>query len=156
MNDFPTLIVLTDQEHLVAYRPAGSAGLEPIVGLEPMEGNETLSDLVTDQAETFPTDDPGTSAYESMPLGDELEIRSRRQVAGKIEEILEREEPATWGFAASPDLNEAILDLLSERSSGNLTINLSLDLTHSPPAQVRARFEEALHSTHLGPRAGQG
>jgi hypothetical protein len=144
MKDFPPLLILTNRGHLVAYRPTESGHLELIDSLEPMEGNVKISDLVTDQAETFPTDGPGTSAYESMPLIDELEIRSLRQIAGKMEEILEREEPASWGFSAKSVINQAILELLPDECLENLSINLKLDLTNSPPVGVRSRFEEEL------------
>jgi len=142
MKDFPELIVLANRGHLVAYRPISTGHLEPVDSLEPMEGNVKISDLVTDQAGAFPTDGPGTAAYESMPLAEELEIRSLRQIAGKIEEILEREEPGTWGFASLPELNEAILEQLSDAHRDSLSLNLNLDLTNSPVAKVHARFEE--------------
>jgi hypothetical protein len=116
-----------------------------------MEGNENIGDLVTDQAESFPTDDPGTPGYESMPLRDELEIRSLRQVAGKIEEILEREAPASWGFAAGRELNEAILDLLPDEVCETLSLNLQVDLTHAPSAEVRERFSDALQGSDETP-----
>lgn len=144
MKDFPALLILTDREHLVAHRLNGSGDLERIDSLEPMEGNEKIADLVTDQAESFPTDDPGTPGYEGMPLRDELEIRSLRQVAGKIEEILEREAPVSWGFAAGRELNEAILDQLPDEICETLTLNLHVDLTHAPCAEVRERFSGAL------------
>lgn len=142
MKDFPELIILTNRGRLVAYRPTSTGHLEPVDSLEPMEGNTKISDLVTDQAGAFPTDGPGTAAYESMPLATELEIRSLRQIAGKIEEILEREEPATWGMAAAPEINGAVVEMLPEACRENLTMNLKLDLTNSPPGKVHARFEE--------------
>lgn len=108
-----------------------------------MEGNVKISDLVTDQAGAFPTDGPGTAAYESMPLATELEIRSLRQIGGKIGEILEREEPVTWGFAALSELNEAILEHVPDERLDNLTVNLFLDLTNSPVTKAHSRFEEA-------------
>lgn len=145
MKDFPSLLILANQGRLVAYRPTDSGHLELIDSLEPMEGNVKISDLVTDQGESFATDGPGTSGYDSMPFRDELEIRALRQIAGKVEEILEREEPATWGFGAGQDLNEAILELLPDECPENLTLKVFLDLTGSPAAQIRARFEEALH-----------
>jgi hypothetical protein len=142
MKDFPHLIILANRGHLVAYRPMESGYIEMVDSLEPMEGNAKISDLVTDQAGAFPTDGPGTAAYESMPLAAELEIRSLRQIGGKIGEILEREEPATWGFAALSELNEAILEHVPDEYRDTLTVNLFLDLTNSPVAKVQARFEE--------------
>lgn len=144
MKPIPSLIILADRKRLVVYRATDSGSLLLIDSIEPMEGNDNISDLVTDQAEAFPTDDPGTSGYEGMPLTDEMEIRSQRQIAGKIEEILEREKPMAWGFGASPILSEAILDLLSAEHLENLSVDLRQELTQSDPVQVRARCEEAL------------
>lgn len=141
MKDFPHLIILANRGRLVAYRPTEAGHLVMVDSLEPMEGNVKISDLVTDQAGAFPTDGPGTAAYESMPLATELEIRSLRQIGGKIEEILEREEPATWGFAALSELNEAILEHVPDECRDNLTVNLLVDLTNSPVTKVHARFE---------------
>jgi len=110
MKDFPDLIILANRAHIVAYRTNGGGHLNLVDSLESMEGNMKISDLVTDQAAAFPTDELGTAAYEDMPLTEELEIRSLRQIAGKIDGILSREEPGIWGFAAAPELNEAYLN----------------------------------------------
>ena len=133
MKDFPHLILVANRGRLVAYRPNGMGHLEVVDSLEPMEGNVKISDLVTDQAGAFPTDGPGTAAYESMPLTEELEIRSLRQIAGKMEEILEREAAHSWGFAAASELKVALLEELSDEYRNGLTLNLRLDLTNSPP-----------------------
>jgi hypothetical protein len=143
MNDFPDLLILANRGRLVAYRPTGEGHLEEVESLEPMEGNEKISDLVTDQAEAFPTDDSGTAGYESMPFTEEMEIRSLRQIAGKIEEVFAREEVRTWGFAAAPELNKAILEEVPAEILDSLSFNLRLDLTNSPPTDVHERFQEA-------------
>lgn len=142
MKEFPHLILLANGGRLIAYRPNGAGHLELLDSVEPMEGNVKISDLVTDQAGAFPTDGPGTAAYESMPLEEELEIRSLRQIAGKMEEILEREEPPSWGFAAAPELNGAILEEISDECRDRLTLNLRLNLTNLPPGEVHERFEK--------------
>jgi len=142
MKEFPHLIIVANRGRLVAYRPTGTGHLEVVDSLEPMEGNEKISDLVTDQAGAFPTDGPGTAAYESMPLAEELEIRSLRQIAGKVEELLEREEPDMWGFAALSEINAAVIEQIPDECLENLTFNLTLDLTNSPAAEVHTRFEE--------------
>lgn len=149
MKDFPSLLLLANRGRLVAYRPNGTGHLKVLDSLEPMEGNAKLSDLVTDQAGAFPTDGPGTAAYESMPLTEELKIRALRQIADKMDEILEREGASSWGFAAAPELNGAVLEQLPEERRDGLTLNLRLDLTNSPPDQVHARFDE--ERKHNGP-----
>ncbi len=142
MKHLPDLLFVTNRGHLIAYRPADTGHLEVIDSLEPMEGNVKISDLVTDQAGAFPTGGAGTAAYENLPLTEELKLRSLRKIAAKMEEILEREQPGTWGFAAAPEINGAIIELLPRWCGETHTINLKLDLTNSPPAEVKARFEK--------------
>lgn len=142
MTSLPSLLILANRGRMVAYRSTQNGSLQQFDSLEPMEGNRNLSDLVTDQAGAFPTDGPGISSYESLPLLEELEIRADRQIAGKIQEILEAQRPYSWGFAAASEINAGILELLGEEWKRNLVCNLKLDLTNSPPGDVRARFEE--------------
>lgn len=148
MSSLPSILILTNRGRMVAYRSTQSGNLEQFDSLEPMEGNRNISDLVTDQAGQFPTDGPGMSAYESLPLIDELQIRADRQIAGKIEEILEQERPYSWGFAAASEINAGILDLLPDEWKGNLVCNLKLDLTNTPPGEVKTRFEEQALAPH--------
>lgn len=148
MKSLPSILILTNRGRMVAYRSTQSGSLEQFDSLEPMEGNRNISDLVTDQAGAFPTDGPGMSSYESLPLVDELRIRADRQIAGKIGEILEEQRPYSWGFAAASEINAGILDLLGDEWKGNLVCNLKLDLTNTPPGEVRERFEEQSLATH--------
>ncbi len=147
MTSLPSILILTNRGHLVAYRSTQNGSLQQFDSLEPMEGNRSISDLVTDQAGAFPTDGPGMSSYESLPLIEELEIRADRQIAGKIEAILEAQRPYSWGFAAAPEINAGILDLLGDEWKRNLVCNFKLDLTNSPPGEVRTHFEEQTLAT---------
>lgn len=141
MKGFPSLLFLSNRGRFLAYRPTETGHLEVIDSFEPMEGNLKVSELVTDQAGAFPMGSPGTAGYESLPLLEELESRSIRQIAARIEEILEREKPPTWGLAAARDLNGRVLELLPAEHREALACNLKLDLTNSPPVTVRSRFE---------------
>lgn len=141
MKDVPSLLVVTNRGRLVAYRIADAGRIKLIETFEPSEGNLKISEMVTDQAGAFPTGKSGTSAYESLPLVGEMEDRAIRRMAGKIAEILQRVKPTAWGFAALPELNSAVLDHLDPALRGILVCNLRLDLTNSPPATVRSRFE---------------
>jgi hypothetical protein len=141
MKDVPSLLVVTNRGRLVAYRISETGQIKLIETFEPAEGNLKISEMVTDQAGAFPTGKSNTSAYESLPLVEEMETRSIRRIAGKISEILQRVKPSSWGFAALPEFNAAVLEHLDPALREVLVCNLRLDLTNSPPATVRSRFE---------------
>lgn len=110
--------------------------------LDPMGGIRSIADLVTDQAEEFPTDGPEATSYESLPLDEELEIRTEREIAGRIEEILEREKPERWGYAADAEINEAVLEFLLPEFREHLARNIVADLSAAPEDEVRKAFSE--------------
>ena len=140
----PPVLILANRGKLVAYRHTEEGPLEPLEVLEPMEGNRSLSEIVTDQAGAFPTGGgPGTASYESLPLLEEMDLRSERKIAARIETILSREEAPAWGFAAASEVNGAILDHLRKEWREAVRFNLKRDLTNIPRDEVLARFEEA-------------
>ncbi len=139
----PSLIIVADRGHLVAYRLSDSGRTERIESAEFVEGSRKLSELVTDQAGAFPTGSPGspgTSHAERLPLEAELEMRSFRQIAAKVRELVDRENPVFWGFAAPSEINGAILDGLDDDCHRRLAVNLKLDLIHHPATEVAERF----------------
>lgn len=146
MTAIPELLILADRGHLVAYRTTETGHMERVESFDIIEGHEKLSNIVTDQAGAYGNiGSPGTSSHESMPLINELEARCIRQIIKKIETLVDREEPKFWGFAASAEINHAILDGVPDRYLQKLAVNLKLDLTNSPPAQVRSKFAEIHH-----------
>lgn len=149
MNKIPSLIIVTNRGHLVAYRPTESGSLQRIDSAEFSEGTDKISEIVTDQAGAFQMTGPGTGSYESLPLVAELEVRCFRRIADKIGEIIDREKPASWGFATPSEINKAILDHLNPKYQEKLWRNLKLDLTNSSPGDVASRFEKmAAASSH--------
>lgn len=143
MNKIPSLIIVTNRGHLIAYRPTETGSLQRIDSADFKEGTDKISEIVTDQAGAFPMTGPGTGSYESLPLVAELEVRCFRRIAEKIGEIIDREKPASWGFATPSEINGAILDHLDPKYREKLWRNLKLDLTNSPHTDVAARFEQA-------------
>lgn len=142
MTSLPSLLILTNRGRMVAYQTTQAGHLEQIDSLEPVESNHKISELVTDQAGAFPTNKVGMAAYESMPLLDEMKTRADRQIAGRMKEILEQHRPYSWGFAAPSQINNGILEMLHADLKRNLVCNLKIDLTKTPPDQVRDRFEK--------------
>jgi hypothetical protein len=150
MNKIPSLIIVTNRGHLVAYRPTDTGSLQRIDSAEFSEGTDKISEIVTDQSGAFPmTGSQGTGSYESLPFVAELEVRCFRRIAEKIGEIIDREKPASWGFATPSEINGAIIDHLDPKYQKQLSRNLKLDLTNSSPADVGARFEKAAAASLL-------
>ena len=137
----PALLILTDRGKLAAYKTTENDSLVPLDTTTFDEGNLKISEIVTDQAGAFPTTGGiATASYESLPLKAELEVRSFRKIRGKIADILDHENPGSWGFAAPSEINGAILDDLDEKYKKKLQTNLKLDLTNSPPKDVLKAF----------------
>lgn len=144
MNTTPSLIIVTNRGHLVAYRTTSSHSLEIIDTAKFSEGTDKISDIVTDQSGSFSNGNgQGTSSYESLPFANELEQRCFRQIAERIRGIIDRQNPGKWGLATPSEINGKILEGLSEDCLRKLEINLKSDLTNSPPDQVLKRFEKA-------------
>jgi len=149
MNKLPSLIIVTNRGHLVAYRPTETGSLQRIDTAAFSEGTDKISEIVTDQAGAFPMTGPGTGSYESLPLVAELEVRCFRRIADKIGEIIDREKPSYWGFATPSEINGAILDHLAPQYREKISRNLKLDLTNSTHEDVAARFEKAAPAPSL-------
>lgn len=140
MKIIPTLAILTNRHRILVHRATNTGAYEVVESLDPMEGNESLSDLVTDQAASFPTEDPGEPAFDSLPFPDELEIRTEKQISAKIAEILAHEGNPTWGYAAEPRLREAVLDHLPWEYVETLTQEIDAEITVGRTADILDRF----------------
>ena len=109
------------------------------------EGLQKIGEQVTDQAGGFPntgTQGHGNASAERMSLTAELEIRTFKKIARRIEELCSQHQPDSWGFAAPSEINGAILDNLDHAWSDKLSINLKLDLTGVPSSEVAQRFHQ--------------
>lgn len=140
MKSLPDLIFLANRGRLLAYRATPSDHLEPIDSLEPVEGNRKISEMVTDQSGSFPAVGPAMASHESLPLLEEMKMRADRQIAARMAEVLEREQPFSWAFAAPSDINGSLLEMVAPDLKVNLVRNLKLDLVNQPPAEVASRF----------------
>jgi hypothetical protein len=145
MKRLPPLLIVTDRGRLLVYRtrPDDAAELHSTTTFR--EGNEKLSEMVTDQAGAFPnTGSAGTSTAERMPLVAELEVRCFRKIAAEIDEILAAEDGGTtWGLCAPPEIHGAIHDHLSGPARDRLRLQVRKDLVNSPPGDVAAAFRKA-------------
>jgi len=144
MKTVPTLLVVTDRGHLIAYRNESGQTPERIDDVQFLEGNQRLSEMVTDQAGAFPgTGGVSTSAGENHSLAAEMETRCIRQIAMRIEQLLENENRPLWGLAAPAEIHSSILEHLKLSTRDRLAMQIKKDLVKLSPGGIMERFTEA-------------
>src|SRR5687767_11969943 len=124
-------IVTADHGHLRIYaeRQAPgqySPGLELVDSMDFPAGRNSYTDRDTDMAGRFPgakkqsggvggpgkVGQTGMSIDERLPMQREESRRRAKEIAAEIESFLEQRPEASWDFAAGPELNSALLELL--------------------------------------------
>ena len=146
MKKIPSLLIVTDRGNFHAYQSTGQGGLTKVDMMQISEALEKLSDQVTDQAGSFPSSESlgqGSSTGENLPLKEELELRSIRQIGLRIEELIAGQSCDTWGLVAASEINNAILEQVTPQTRDKLTLNLKRNLTHETPQQLLERVAEA-------------
>lgn len=147
------LLVLADVGRLKAYRlQEGREFSHP--RLELLEDTETnvthhLSEEVSDQAGQFRRGVPAavegasaTSGGENHNLDLERRRRALKVVARRVCELLNREQPEAFYFAADSQINRAILDLLDGTARSKLQKNIAANLTKLDSGQIIRHFCE--------------
>lgn len=145
MKTLPPILIVTDRGHFIAYQLNSDFKPQKIDETKFAEGNEKLSEQVTDRAGGFPnggSKGQGNSAAERMTLVAELEMRCFRHIAERIISVLEQAH-GPWAFAAPSEINGAILDGLPKNLKDRLKLNLTRDLTHTPATQLCDHFLKA-------------
>jgi hypothetical protein len=124
-------------------------GLEPVESMDFPAGRKNYSDRDTDMAGRFPasgipgqgdTGQRGMSIDERLPMQREENRRRVRELASVVESFLEQRAGASWDFAAGPDLNNAVLELLSPPVRRRMRRSVSKDLVNQRMDEVRAHF----------------
>ena len=150
-------IVTADQGHLRIYaerHPPGqfSPSLELVESMDFPGGKHSYSDRDTDVAGRFsssknqgagsgmPTGRQGMSIDERLPMQREESRRRAKEVAGEIDDFLQQHPDAQWDFAAGPELNNTVLELLSSAVRKRLRRTVSKDLVNQRVDEVRAHF----------------
>ena len=104
-----------------------------------------MREIVTDRMGAFPNGGSaghGNSIAERTALVEEISMRTIRNIAGLMSQFLDKHKPDRWGFAATSQINSAILDEVPERWRMRLSQNLMLDLTRVPASELLEHFEE--------------
>jgi hypothetical protein len=149
MNPNPDtrIVILADMGKLRAIRlsPAGTP-------TTPHQNPKSIEEIDlpnlerdTDRPGSFPR---GAAAVETVVMSSgenhnvkrEHEKRRLAKLAHEIIEILDREGPRSWCFAAPDPINTRLLSLIPPKSRKFLTANLKVDLTHAPLEEIENRF----------------
>lgn len=141
------MIVLADLGELKAYRIRrellqSTPTLELIANMEFTESHGRFMDKYTDQAGRFPiSGQPGPMGIgEQHNVDLERERRLIRTVAEKVNELLHKELPEYWSFAATAEINERILEQIEPEWRRKLVRNLYCDLVKADRKDLLERF----------------
>jgi hypothetical protein len=144
-----TVVVATDLGAFKAYRLSHTSRktprLEVIEEMELVDGHGKLGDKVTDQAGRYraPTLRMGMSYGERQKIDLELRRRLIKQVAGRLRNLITRPEIESCYFAASPEVNEQILEEAGPATRAKIEKNVTSNLTHAEKSELLRHFVAA-------------
>jgi protein required for attachment to host cells len=82
----------------------------------------------------------GMSIDERLPMQREESRRRAKELAAEIEHFLNGRPNASWDFAAGPELNGTVLEIISPALRQRLRRSVSKDLVNHRVDEVRAHF----------------
>ena len=142
-----TVVVVADAGAFKAYRlqrtPLNTPRLELLEEFLPVNSHGRLQDQVSDQAGRYHAPAGGKM---STPFGErhniDLEQRKRlvRELADRLEGVLNRPGVEACLLAASKEINHQILESLTGAARAKIEKSLAMDLTKLEPAQLLERF----------------
>ena len=149
--------VTVDHGHLRIYSERSTPGqktpaLDQVQAMDFPGGKHAYSDRDTDMAGRFanskqpaagsgaPTGRAGMSIDERLPMQREEARRRAKELAAEIDAFFSRRPEASWDFAAGPDLNGTVLELLSPAVRQRVRRSLAKDLVNQRADEVRAHF----------------
>ncbi len=112
-------------------------------------GRNSYTDRETDMAGRFPTSKnqsiggstgalTGMSTDERLPMQREEERRRARELADEVDQFFQQRPEEQWDFAAGPELNNAVVELLSP--GGRERRSVAKSLVNQRVDEVRAHF----------------
>jgi len=152
-------IVTLDQGHLKIYgeRVAPgqfTPGLQQVQAMDFPLGKRNYTERDTDQAGRFSSSknqaaSPGAPAKgaragmsidERLPMQREEVRRRARELADQIEHFFQQHPDASWDYAAGPELNGTVLEMISPALRQRLRRSVAKDLVNQRVDEVRAHF----------------
>jgi hypothetical protein len=150
MNSY--FFIVADRGNLKAYRaeeaPARRLPRVKLVEAIPLVGAHlSTAKIFTDEAGAFPkqTGAGPRQTVQGNSIAErhydiEEDRRCVKQLAEHIENILHREKPGEWSFAAPADLQGSVLAALEPNLRGKLSERIARDLVNIPANQVLDHF----------------
>jgi hypothetical protein len=147
-----SFLIVADRGNLKAFRlgdssPERRTRLELVQAFSIVAAHQKLSEMLTDQAGRFPVGSGGNSqgrhqnAISESNIDLETDRRIQKELAGHIDDILKREQPATWAFAAPSEINRAVLDKVAPAFVAKLVENVPADLVNMQVNELAGHFE---------------
>jgi hypothetical protein len=150
-------IVTLDHGHLRIYAERQGPGqfapsLEQVEAMDFPLGRQSYTDRDTDMAGRFgsskqqgpgaglPTGRQGMSIDERLPMQREESRRRAKELAAEIDAFFGGRPDATWDFAAGPELNGTVLELISPAVRQRVRRSVAKDLVNQRVDEVRAHF----------------
>jgi hypothetical protein len=146
MND--TVIITTDLGTFKAFRldrtEMNTPRLEVLEEFELLDAHGRMGDKVTDQAGRWkvPTQSMAMSYGERQKIGLELRRRLIKQVAEQMRNIVASRAVEACYFAASPEINEQVLDEAGPQVRGKIEKNVTCNLTNVDQGELLRHFLE--------------
>lgn len=141
------LIVLADLGRLKAFRVTrdemtAHLHVELAEEISFLDGQEKLVDKVTDKAGRFPASGGtnGGGAGENHNLQTEIQKRLIKRLGEGINDLVKRENPTVWHFAAAQEINQRIVDTLCSEAKAKLSKSVGSDLTKIGKAELLSHF----------------
>lgn len=132
------LIILTDLGSFKAFRVTRdemtqNQHIQLIENFEPVDGHAKVQDKVTDQAGRFPVGNGiggGPMSHgENHNLQTEIQRRVIRFLSESINDVIQRENPDIWYFAANREIDQKILDGIDPGVRAKMKKHVRSDLT---------------------------
>jgi hypothetical protein len=147
-------IVTADAGHLRIFAERQDAGqlapsLQRVAAMDFPAGRHSFTDRETDMSGRFPGSkrqaagpglQAGMSIDERLPMKREEDRRRAKDLANEIDAFFASRPLATWDFAAGPDLNGAVLELVSREVRQRIKRSVAKDLVHQRTDELRAHF----------------
>ena len=141
------LIVLADLGRLKAFRVTrdemtSNVHVELAEELNLLDGQEKLLDKVTDKAGRFPASGGanGGGAGENHNLQLEIQKRIIKRIGEGINDLVKRENPSMWHFAAAQEINNKIQEGLCPEVRSKLSKSVRSDLTKIGKSELLSHF----------------
>ena len=143
-----SLIVVADRGGAKAYRvsdtPDRGPSLQLVQALDITAAHGRYDTKLTDQAGRFPVTDGSNRHANSVAERTALETENSRricqQLADHIAEVVEREAPEGWSFAAPTAIHSDIDELLPTEIRERVVEHVKSDLVKVEPANLSKHF----------------